>query len=63
MVLKSIDDTEHYHAVKEFCEMHKYGYKWVHTFWIQHIELPDGSNRTIHCQKESNYASGGRIVV
>ncbi len=31
-VLKSIDDPEHYHAVKEFCEMHKYEYKWARTF-------------------------------
>ena len=63
IVLKSIDDPEHYCTVKEFCEMHKHGYKWVHTFWIQDIELPDGSSRTILCQKESKYTSGGKIVV
>lgn len=63
MVLKSIDDPEHYRAVKEFRETHKYGYKWVRTFWIQDIELPDGSSKTILRRKEAKYASGGRIVV
>ncbi len=63
MVLKTIDDPEHYCAVKEFRETHKYGYKWVRTFWIQDIELPDGSSKTILHRKENKYASGGRIVV
>ncbi len=62
-MLKSIDDPEHYRAVKEFRETHKYGYKWVRTFWIQTIELPDGTSKTILRRKESKYASGGRIVV
>ena len=63
MSVKEINDPEMYCAVKAFRETHKSGYKWVHNFWLQHIELPDGTSRDVLWRKEAKHPSGGRIVV
>lgn len=63
MSVKEINDPEMYRAVKAFRETHKSGYKWVRNFWLQHIELPDGTSRDVLRRKEAKHPSGGRIVV
>ena len=61
--LKSIADPEHFKAVKAFRETHKQAYKWVKLYILEHIELPDGSQRKVLRRKEPSKTNGGRIVV
>ena len=61
--LKSIEDPEHFKAVKAFCETHKQAYKWVKLYILEHIELPDGSERKVLRRKEPSKPNGGQIEV
>ena len=61
--LKSIVDPEHFCAVKAFCDTHKPGYKWVKLYFLQYIELPDGTKRKVLRRKEPKRLKLGRIVV
>lgn len=61
--LKSIVDPEHFSAVKAFRDTHKPGYKWVKHYFLQHIELADGTQRKVLRRKEPKKKNGGRIVV
>ncbi len=41
--LNSIVDPEHFCAVIAYCDPHKPGYIWVKHYFLQHIELADGT--------------------
>ena len=59
--LKAVTDPEHYRVVKSFRETHRKGYKWVKLYWLHYIQVGD-TTRAVLRRKESNHATGGRIV-
>ena len=60
--LKSITDPEHHRAVKLFRKTHKPAYKWVNSYYLERIELPDGTQRKVLRRIEPKRATG-RIVM
>ena len=59
--LHAMEDGEMKDALVKFRETHSNGYKWSRTFTLEHIELPDGTPRTIIRRIEKKAV--GRIVV
>ena len=59
--LNAMEDGELKDALVKFRETHSNGYKWSRTYCLEHIELPDGSPRTIIRRIEKKAV--GRIVV
>ena len=57
-----ITNMERRQAVKAFRDTHKFGYKWVKSYSLHYIGLPDGTRRPLLRRIEPNRAVG-RIVV